>query len=843
MSLNPPAVTPDAGAETCVFQFPASVQQTQFWILDQIDPGTTSSNIAIRWKVRGTVSSDILEQAFNHVIDRHEILRTRFVEVDGTPQQEVMAKSEFKLATVDIRNMAENLHAAKLEDIAQQESQSPFDLTRSGLLRATLVRFSAARAMLLITAHHSIFDGYSIGILGREIGLTLAAMKSGMLPELPNLPLQYGDFSLWQQDWLASGVLAEARAYWAQRLVDLPYFELPTDHPRPKIFDHSVARVTMDLPQGFHQNLAQSARRHSVSPFAFGAAVASITLHRLTGATDISFGAPIAMRDQPELEAVIGPMINSQILRFSLAGNMKFGAHLMAAKQHVSDAIAHQNMPFSGLVEMLSPKRDRSRAPLVSVNFNLQNTFMQNRDFDGVTLISSPSSSPAVERDLNIQIIGRPSGWRITLEYAGALFDASSMEKIMAALADAFQHAFDNADPSVDSFPCQAFRHDEPPLPLPADAPVKPPMTQPLKIKALVSGHWENVLGRTNLPDDVSFFDLGGHSLLAVRAIARLRAACDIELGVAAIYEHPTISELAAHIATKMQVPEPQTAAAVEDVDWQIEPIITGGPGQPIIAINEIGIILSTQQHMAVKHPSTCVRLFDGTRGIDQTRRSFEDIATEYAKVIKRAQPKGPYLLFGVCVHGNIAVETARVLQAQGEEIAGVILKDVWEPAYSARLLANRVTRILERKHALFNRLKLMCQGRMSPWAVLGSYGLIRKSGLLQLAVRLGLTDRIRRIDLSEEQEKFVNYITDARNLYRPAPLNVPVLHIVTGITAQGPLFSPSIGWEHVITGPLKTVHLKEVFVNGTRQMGTDELAVEIENFLGATDQTASART
>jgi len=815
-----------------VATFPATPGQQQFWFLDQLSPGDASLNIAIRWELRGALHSENLERAFRYVIDRHEILRTRLVEQDGVPVQQVLDRVNFRLGIVDIRTMPASEHATRMDDIAQQDAILPFDLAKAGLLRATLVRFSASRSMLLITVHHAVFDGFSIGVLGHEIGTATAAFQAGRMPEMDALPLQFGDYALWQSDFLASGALDEAKAYWAAQLRDAPYFEIPADHARPPVFDHRIARVAREMPSDFDRRLKSAAQASGVSPFIYGAAVASACLKKFTGAGEILFGTPIAGRDEVELEHLIGPMINSQILRFRSDFSDKFADHLAQSKSLVMQALTHQIMPFSGLVKLVQPKRDPSRAPLVSVNFSLQNVFMHGRDFGGIEYISSPSQTPAAARDLDIRIIGRPDGWRITVEYASALFDAGTAAEILDLLIQSFTFAFDMPDAELAGFPD---RHSQvaPRLPVfTQSADPLPHHANPASdVTARMTALWCDVLGTTAVPVDVSFFDFGGHSLLAVRLISKVRAAWGIEIGVAAIYDHPTIGGLASLVSETLSA---MNLDVTDDdgPDWRIEPISISGEGQQIIAVNDIAIMLSAGDHMVCKRPSVCVRLFDGTRGIDQTRRSFEQIAAEYAKVVKKAQPDGPYVLFGVCVHGNIAVETARILQAQGDTVAGVILKDVWEPGYVARMKADRVTRLLERKHALFNRLRMVRKGTLSVTALLGSYRIVRSTGILQLAARIGLIDRVRGTDLAEEQERFVAYIADARNRYIPAPLNIPVLHVVTDITAQGPLFSPSIGWEHVITGGLTTAHLPEVYAGGAKAVGIKALAAEIERFL-----------
>ncbi len=910
-----------ATAPEITAEFPLSAIQTQLWHQDQLTPGDPALNIAMRWEIRGTLSSDSLERAFQHVIARHEMLRTRFGDHDGTPLQQVLAEVRFKLGLVDIRAMAPQDHAARIDQIARHEAKKPFDLTAPCPLRATLVRVSAAQAFLLIVVHHAVFDGYSIGVLGREIGIAATAFEAGKTPTLPELALQYGDFCLWQQEYLACGVLKDESRYWRDQMQGASYFEVTPDHARTPRRSSIPGHVHLDLPAGFGASLTSAARAQGVSAFAFGAAVASTSLHRMTGAKEVLFGTPIAGRNEVDLEPLIGALISTQVLRLATNRNMGFAAHLQRTQKVVEGAIAHQNLPFSKLVEMLNPVRELSRTPLVSMNFNLQHVFMQDQNFGRFELISHPARLPGAARDIDIMVTARASGWRLNVEYCKALYDQVTMARLAAQIAQGFEFAFANPTAPLRQFPQDATlaaRHSpvdpglaavkaalakyphshevaavatpngyfafvsptpDCPTPLeqlpgelmafaathlearempvgisilatiprdakgalalpapPALAAVEPRQTALARtanpdIKAKLARLWSEILALESPPQDISFFDLGGHSLLAVRLMSRIRKLWDSDLGVAAIYQFPTINGLAAEIGKRLDKP----GVAVENSDpsdRQIEPISATGPGQQIIAINDIAITLATTQKMQPRHPATCIRLFAGAKGIMSRARHFEDIAAEAARLIKRAQPQGPYLLFGVCVHGNIALEAARILQSEGAEITGVIVKDVWEPGYSERIKARFSTRLSEKFYALFNKIRMVCHGHLTFSAMLGSYRVIRASGIMQLAVGLGLIDRVRRSDLTEDQEAFVAYVSAARDRYRPAPIRFPVLHVVTKISAQGWGFSPSLGWENVVERGLKTVHLRQIFVDHGHEQGAVELAQEMDQFL-----------
>jgi thioesterase domain-containing protein/aryl carrier-like protein len=918
--LHDPDQTPATGPDV-VATFPCSTMQRQMWFLDQLTPGDPAQNVAMRWELTGRFQTASIERAFQAVIDRHEILRTRFVERDGDPVQEVVARFDIRPSHVDLRTTPAAERPLRIEEIAAVEAARSFDLSAPGLIRVVIVRAAGDHVTLLVVVHHIIFDGFSIGLMASEVGRAIEAFEAGRAPDFAPLPLQYGDYTLWQQDYLASGALDEDRAYWTDAMRGVPYFEIEPDKPRPPVRTATIARLHRDLGADFGDQLATASKSTGTSPFTFGAALVSGSLHRVTGAAEVVLSTPVSERSEPDLEALIGPFITNQILRLPTAATTAFVDHVARTRGVVEGALTHRNLPFSTLVEIVNPPRDLSRAPIAAVAFSLMPIFTKPHRYDGFAFASSPMYNPGSAQDMRILILGRPGGWRLTIEFSPDLYEQRTIEGLMTTIGAGFERVFQStaltladlplsvglaarggtetralkrieqvllahpdvaaaaavqttgapyafvspkpdsltaletlpatlmartaADLAADERPrgisvlaslprtasgdIDRARLPMPPQPLATVLPA-PRVAAPLSVAEIanrLAALWADLLARPAPARDRSFFDQGGHSLLAVRLMARIRQGFGVTLGVRTLYEHPTIDALAHLIATALR---PEVPAAEDD--WRVEPLQTEGTAQPIIAVNDVAIMVSALGHMAEKHPATCVRLFDGTRGIDQTERTFEDIAAEYAKVVRKVQPQGPYVIFGVCVHGNIALETARHLQAEGETITAVILKDVWEPGYVARLKSSSRHRWLERLYAFRNKVRMVHEGTLTVAAMLGSYRILRKSGLLHLLKAIGLIDKVRATDLEPEQERFVAYISRARNHYRPKPFNAPVLHVITRITPRGRAFAPSIGWEDVVTGPLKTLYIDDIRVHRGLEFGTAELGREIDTFL-----------
>jgi len=814
-------------------QFPCSASQERCWFLDQMSPGTPALNVAVRWAVKGRFTAAAFQSAFRDVIARHEILRTSFVTVGGRPVQQVADSVPFHLPEIDIRNTpAEDQHD-RVESIADENARLPFDLTEPGLIRASLVRLSEDQAILVFAVHQSCFDGWSIGVLGREVGAFAAMHMGGASPDLDVLPLQYGDYALWQQAYFDSDAFAGDIEPVRERVADAPYFELTPDKPRPPVRTPNCDMVMADLPVAFGTRMNIAAKSQSMSPFAFGAGVLSAALARSADVDEVTMGTQVAGRTEVDLEPLIGVFINNVVMHFKTPQNISLSEHLDQSRNIVQSALIGQNVPFNKLVEVINPPRDPSRTPLISVNFILQNAFLETAEYGGFELSSAPSHAPGTIYDLNFILIGRPTGWRMTLEYSADLFDKKTAEELLSVWQSAFEFAFDTPHKTLAEIPHLSPREvvsaakpsetsqDHEDNPTPAD-----------DLEGKLAKVWEDLLGLEVVKPTDNFFDLGGHSLLTVRMLTRIDEIFGRRLSLADVYHAPTLRALARYLKDDTA---PDVSGQMESQtpsDWRVLPLQTEGSGVPIIAINNAQTVFALSNAFETKRPATAVRIFDASRNEPLPERNFDEIATEYADAVRSAQPHGPYVLFGVCVHGNLAVEVARQLQDQGETVAAVILKDVWEPAYAARINENRWALLQDKLHLIRVRFRFFRRGDISLSAFLGTIGFIRRSGLLGLAVKLGLSDRVRHTDLDAEQEAFIAYLSEARNKHRPEPFDGTVLHFVTNEAPRGRSFDPSMGWGDLITKGLQTVRLPELSIVNGRNTGVPEVAKQIETVI-----------
>ena len=295
--------------------FPCSSSQQRCWFIHSLSPGGSVLNVALRWEITGRFDASTIEQAFQTIINRHEILRTRFVEKDGEPVQEVARVIDFHLGVVDLTDIPEARQRDEAMALGHREAQLAFDIGQLPPIRVTLLRLSADHAVLLVTVHQIVFDGWSIRILAQEFGAIAAALDAKRPHGLPEPLLQYGDYCLWQKEYFASGSFEAETAYWKNKLAGAPYFEIVPDYERPGQLTYGGEILAAILPPELGAKLEEAARKRNLTLFSFGCAVTALMLHRYSGVTDVSFGTQIAGRDEVDLENLIGIFLNNLVMK------------------------------------------------------------------------------------------------------------------------------------------------------------------------------------------------------------------------------------------------------------------------------------------------------------------------------------------------------------------------------------------------------------------------------------------------------------------------------------------------------------------------------------------------
>ncbi len=409
---------------------PLSFAQQRLWFLDQLEPGAPLYNIPAALRATGPLDVPALTHALGEVGRRHEALRTTFASVEGAPVQVVQPPSAFSLPVVDLSGLAEP--EGPVLGLAAKEALRPFDLAQGPVWRALCLRLGPADHVLLVTMHHIASDGWSMGILVREV-LTLYGAH---LP-LPELPVQYADYALWQRDRLQGDLLQNELAYWREQLASLPALELPTDRPRPAIRSHRGSNRPVELGADLTAGLRRLARREGTTLFMILLAAFEALLARHSGQRDLAVGSPIAGREHLEIEGLIGFFVNTLVLRGDLSGDPPFRTLLARARETVLAAHLHQEVPFERLVEELEPDRSPSRTPLFQVMLSLGNAPRDIPETRGLRLwrMDAAEILPPVARfDLSLALEEREGGLSGVWEHSAELFDATTIARMAGHL-------------------------------------------------------------------------------------------------------------------------------------------------------------------------------------------------------------------------------------------------------------------------------------------------------------------------------------------------------------------------------------------------------------------------
>ncbi|HJX27946.1 MAG TPA: condensation domain-containing protein, partial [Thermoanaerobaculia bacterium] len=403
---------------------PLSFAQERLWFLDQVLPGNVY-NVPLALRLQGQLDPDAWERALNEVRRRHESLRTTFRSMPGGPVQVVEPFAPRPLPRIDLSGLPSVMREAEAMRISQAEAARPFDLSSGPLLRASLLRLDTDDYLALLVCHHIVADGWSTGVL---LGET-AALYTGNL--LPPLPVQYPDYAVWQRRWQDGEAFAESLAWWRHQLAGQPTLELPFDRPRPPVPSHSGALVPMEIPEELARSLRALARETGSTLFMVLLAGFAALLHRLTGSEDVRVGTPVAHRGHPELEGMIGFLVNTLVLRVDFTEKPS-GIDLLARVRATAlGAWAHQDVPFEKLVEELRPERRLDQNPLFQVAFGLDRPSQFH--LEGLRVSRVPVHSGTAKFDLYAGMEENPSGglsgfWELPTD----LFDRTTIQRFAA---------------------------------------------------------------------------------------------------------------------------------------------------------------------------------------------------------------------------------------------------------------------------------------------------------------------------------------------------------------------------------------------------------------------------
>jgi amino acid adenylation domain-containing protein len=414
---------------------PLSFAQERLWFIDQLEPGNPAYNVPWAVELRGELDLLSLRRTFCEVVRRHEVLRTTFEARGQGAVQRIAPSGPLPLPVVALAGLPEVARWAEVLRLGRAEARRRFDLRSGPLLRAVVLGVEERRNVLLLTVHHIVSDGWSVGLLVAEMSALYPAFQRGEPSPLPELPIQYADFAVWQRGWLAGEVLAAQLAYWREQLGGVPRrLEFPTDRPRPPWPSHRGRRLPVVLSADLSRHLAAWGRREKATPFMILLAGFGALLGRWTGQDQVRLGTPIANRNRQETEALIGFFVNTLVMPVDLAGSPGFRGLVGRVRQASLGAYTHQDLPFERLVDELAPERDPRQMPLFQAMLALRTVARRRLELPGLTasVVEIPLKTSKFDLTLDLEV----SEERIAggLEYSGDLFDPPTVLRLIGHL-------------------------------------------------------------------------------------------------------------------------------------------------------------------------------------------------------------------------------------------------------------------------------------------------------------------------------------------------------------------------------------------------------------------------
>ncbi|MDQ1351123.1 MAG: hypothetical protein QG657_1425, partial [Acidobacteriota bacterium] len=421
-----------------VGEIPLSFAQERLWFLQELDADNVAYFVPRVIRMRGKLEVSLIERTFTEIIRRHEILRTIFPSIDGQPVQRIQPPFQFKIPVLDWSMLAAEEQEKEISHFLSKEGQRPFDFEKGPMLRVTILKLKDEEHLFVLTEHHLVHDGWTQGVLLREFISIFSAYAERKAHHLPELPIQYADFTLWQRDHLKGIVLERHLEYWKEKLAGLPpVLELPADRPRPPVISGKGELEVVRLSGAYTVCLKELSQKNGVTLFMTMLAVFKILLYRYTGVADFCVGTGVANRRYREMEGMLGMVINTLPLRTHLTGEITFKECLKQVKETCLEAYQHEDTPFGKIVEVMRPERNLSYTPIFQVLFGFMDTPGGELRLPGLELELLPTHNRSAKFDINIVVVPPPEENEIDemlveWEYNTDIFDTPTIHRMIA---------------------------------------------------------------------------------------------------------------------------------------------------------------------------------------------------------------------------------------------------------------------------------------------------------------------------------------------------------------------------------------------------------------------------
>ena len=686
------------------------VQQTR-WLEDPSNSDSAIYNYPLLFRIRGPLDEGALKQSLHEIVRRQGVLRSLFQMRDGELVHIVVSQQRQSLRIIDLSKLPETAREARFQQLALEEAARPFNLALGPLLRGALLRLGVDDHILQLTTHHIVHDDWSTGILSRELSELYQAFAAGTESPLHDLSFQYGDYVRWLQEQLRENALRSRLSYWKEQLVGATGFEhLATDFARPakSATANRGAREGTVLSVDLANSLKELSRQERVSLFMVLLAGFQALLHRRSNDEEIGVASCAANRPLADVEGLIGRFGNDMLLRTSLSGNPTFRELLTRVREVGLNAYSDQSLPFGQVLKEVTNRTDPDASPPFQVMFILQNAPRENRDIPGLSIKWLPLYTGTAKYDLNVWLKIEPA-LEVILEYRTDLFRAATMKQLLEDYDTALRTMVKDPGARVSNLLISSK-----PRPVPAQrvptgaketAAAKDSVAPSDDVQSRLVELWQAAFGMP-IGVDQNFFELGGDSLLAARLFIQIEKAFQMELPLAVLLEAPTIRQLAGIIS----------APTVCSSHSSLVPAQPSGTKPPLFCVHghtgEIFYCRNLSLSLGADQPIFGLRS-QGLGG-EAPFLTVEEMATHYLREIRTVQREGPYFLVGYCFGGMIAYEMGRLLKAQGEEVALLVMFNTpapgslkWWPL-RPDYLVTRITRELRNLRTLKTREKLV---------------------------------------------------------------------------------------------------------------------------------------
>ncbi|MBZ5595292.1 MAG: alpha/beta fold hydrolase [Acidobacteriia bacterium] len=660
--------------------FPISFGEQRLWFLDQLEPTKSAYNVPEAVRLTGQIHADALESAIQEIVRRHESLRTTFGEVNDLPMQIVAPSLDVRLVARDLRNLPAAEREPEAGRLASEEANAPFDLKRGPLIRALLIRLQDHEHILVVVMHHIVSEGgWSMGVFRRELSALYNAYSSGQPSPLAELPIQYGDYAVWQRDTLKPQVLRPHLSYWKDQLAGAPaLIDWAVGRPRPAEQTYNGARQSVLLPKNLKHGLDVLARQEGVTLFMTLLAAFQVLLYRYTGQEDLVVGVPVAGRT-PQTEPLIGLFLNALALRTQLSPSVSFRQFLKRVREVVVSGLTHQDLPFEWLVEATHPDRSMAFTPLFQVMFSFQPPG-QALDLNGLTETPFEVESKSSAFDLTLFAWEMTDELKIRFEYSTDLFDSATISSMLDYFQVLLESMVRNPDERISTVELVTGKKRTHRLLDQNQSETGPVFVAPRDpLERSLASIWEHLLNVKPIGVRDNYFDLGGHSLLAARLFSEIRRGFGVSLPLSTLFHAPTVEQLAQVLRKDRHSAPPRSLVPIQPNGSKPPLVCVAGLDGEAVFFRRLADFLGPDQPIFGLEPP-------GRDGQQPLLLRLEDIASHYVRELRAAYPNGPYYLGGYSFGGLVIFEMAQQLHRQGEKVGLVALLDTWNKTYVKQL-------------------------------------------------------------------------------------------------------------------------------------------------------------